>query len=152
MQHKWPSGARFALNCYLHWATLVIRAGDRTGHLLYSKEGVTQGYSLEIVSYGLGILNLVRELRIDHLSTTQPWYADDAWAGGTFEGIRHHLDKMIVQGPPHDYFLETTKSVLFMSPHNVLRAEAFFWGYRLHIVTGRQYLRGFVGTETEQAR
>ena len=122
MQHKWPSGARFALNCYLHWATLVIRAGDRTGHLLYSKEGVTQGYPLKMVAYGLGILPLIRELRTAHPSINQTWYSDDAGAGGTFEGIHRHLDDLIVQGPPHSYFPEPTKSVSVVSPRNIPRA------------------------------
>ena len=37
VRHEWPSGAWFAFNCYRHWATLVIKAGDGTGHLLFSK-------------------------------------------------------------------------------------------------------------------
>ena len=53
VRHKWPSGARFSFNCYRHWATLVIRAGYGTGNFLYSKEVVTQGYTLEMVAYGL---------------------------------------------------------------------------------------------------
>ena len=39
VRHEWLSGARFALNCYRRKATLVIRAGNGTGKLLYSKEG-----------------------------------------------------------------------------------------------------------------
>ena len=35
--HEWPSGAWFSFNCYLHWATLVIRAGEGTEHFLYIK-------------------------------------------------------------------------------------------------------------------
>ena len=38
-----------------------------------------------------------------------------------------------------------------MSPQNVPRAEAFFWGYGLKAVTGSWYIGGFVGTETAQA-
>ena len=37
VRHECPSGARLSFNCYRHWATLVIRAGDGTGHLLYIK-------------------------------------------------------------------------------------------------------------------
>ena len=30
VRHKWPSGAYFTLNCYRHWATLVVwDTGDR---------------------------------------------------------------------------------------------------------------------------
>ena len=40
------------------------------------------------------------------------------------------------------------KSTLVVSLWNVLRTEAFFQGYGLQIVTGSQYLRGFVGMDT----
>ena len=62
--HKWPSGAQFTFNCYRHWATLVVRdTGDRSGHFLHSKEGVTQGYPLTMIAYVIGVLPLIRELR-----------------------------------------------------------------------------------------
>ena len=54
VRHEWPSGARFAFNCYRHWATLLITAGNAMGHLLHSKEGVTQGDTLTMVACGLG--------------------------------------------------------------------------------------------------
>ena len=25
VRHEWPSGLQFTFNCYLHWATLVVR-------------------------------------------------------------------------------------------------------------------------------
>ena len=37
-----------------------------------------------------------------------------------------------------------------MYPRKVPRVEAFFRGYRLQIVTGRHYLRGFVGSKAAQ--
>ena len=60
VRHEWISGACFEFNCYRHYATLVIRTGDGTGHFLYSKEGVTQGDTLTMVAYGMGILPLIR--------------------------------------------------------------------------------------------
>ena len=133
---EWPSDTRFSFNCYRHWATLVIRAGDGTGHFLFSKEGMTQGDPLAMVAYGLGILPLICELQQAHPSVTHPWYTDAAGEGGTFEGIHLHLDNMVVRGPPRGYFPEPTKSIFVVSLRNVLRAEAFFQGYRLQIVTG----------------
>ena len=59
VRHEWPSGVRLAFNCYYHWATLVIREGYGTSHFLNSKEGVTQGYPLDMVVYGLGILTFI---------------------------------------------------------------------------------------------
>ena len=67
------------------------------GHFLFSKEVVNQGDPLAIVLYGLGILPLIRELRKAQPGVTQPWYADDTGTGGTFEGIRKHLDELMVR-------------------------------------------------------
>ena len=54
---------------------------EGSGYFLHSKEGVTQGDPLSIISYGIGVLPLIRELRYTHPCVTQPWYADDAGAG-----------------------------------------------------------------------
>ena len=131
VRHKWPSGAQFAFNCYCHWATLVIRAEDGTGHLLHSKKGVTQGYPLAMITYGLGFLPLIQDLRAAHPRVTQLWYADDAGAGENFADIRLHLDDLMLQGPLQGYFPELTKIILIVSLRNVLRAEDFFRRYAL---------------------
>ena len=60
VRFEWLGGARFAVNCYHHWSTLMVRAGDGMGHFLFSKEGVTQGDPLVMVAYGLGILPLIQ--------------------------------------------------------------------------------------------
>ena len=53
--HEWPSGSQLTFNCYLHWATLVVRdTGDGSGHFLHSKEGVTQGDPIAMIPYGIG--------------------------------------------------------------------------------------------------
>ena len=147
MRFECPSCAQFEFNCYRHWSKLVIRAGDGTGHFFFRKEGVTQGDPLSMVACGLIILPLIRELRQARHGVTKPLYSR---LGGTFEEIRRHLDDLMVRGSPLGYFLEPTKSLLVVSPQNFLRAEAFFRGYGLHIVTGRRYIGGFVGTNLAQ--
>ena len=63
-RHIWPSGARFLFNMYRHHAVLVMR-GDKKGStvLLHSNEGITQGYTLTMLGYGLLILLLIRVLK-----------------------------------------------------------------------------------------
>ena len=86
--HEWISGAQFTFNLYRHWATLVVRDTEEgSGHFLCSKEGVTQGDPLSMIVYGIGILPLIRELQDAHPQVTQPWYADDARAGGGGGGL-----------------------------------------------------------------
>ena len=63
---------------------MVVRdIADGSGHFLYSKEGMTQGDPLAMIAYGIGVLPLIRDLRRSHTRVTQPWYADDAGAGGS---------------------------------------------------------------------
>ena len=147
-----PYGARFVFNCYCHWATLVIRVGDGTGHFLFRKEGVNHGDPMDMVVYGLVILPLICELRQAHPGITQLWYFDDTRAGITFERIRRHLYYLMVRGPPRGYFLDPTKSILVVFPWNLPRVESFFQGYGLQIVTGSHYLGGFVETKVVQER
>ena len=67
VQHKWTSGAQFPFNCYRHWSTLVVRDTEYgSGHLLHSKEGLTQGHPLSMIAYSIGVLPLIRELLEAH--------------------------------------------------------------------------------------
>ena len=143
---------RFAFNCYRHWSTQVIRAGYGMGQFLFRKEGVTQGDTLVMVEYGIGIIPFIRECKKTHTGITHPWYADDAGSGGNFEGIWQHLDDLMVRGGPRGYFTELTKSILVVSPRNVPRVEALFRGYGLQIATVSRFLGGFVGIKEAQDR
>ena len=56
----------------------------------------------------------------------------------------------MVRGPLWGYFPKPSKIILVVSPQNIPRVEAFFWGYGLKIVMGSSYLGGFVGAEAAQ--
>ena len=142
---SWPSGTQFTFNCYLHWATLVVRdTGDGSGHFLHSKEGVTQGDALAMIVYGIGVLPLIRELRNAHSQVTQPWYADDTGSGGSFQQMQAHFQDLQAQGPARGYYPEPTKSIFVVAPGNVAKAEEHFRGLGIRVVTGHRYLGGFV--------
>ena len=66
---------------------------------MHSKEGVTQGDPLAMIAYGIEVLSLIRVLRLDHTQVYQPWYADDAGAGGTFRDIMAHFRDLQLKGP-----------------------------------------------------
>ena len=87
IHHEWSSDMKFTFNCYRHWDTLVVRYSEESGHFLHSKEGVTQMDPLSMSAYGIGVLHLIQEIRDTHPCTTQPWYADNAGAGGSFGNI-----------------------------------------------------------------
>jgi hypothetical protein len=150
VRHEWPSGARFTFNCYKHWATLVIRNNDGTGTFLYSKEGVTQGDPLSMFAYGIGLLPLIRALKVQFPEMEQTWYADDAGAGGKFDAIKRHFEKLEEIGPHYGYYPEPSKSILIVPQKNLAAAQIAFEGHEFTITTGNRYLGGFIGEREAQ--
>ena len=102
---------------------MVRDTGDGSGHLLHSKEFMTQEDPLAMIAYGIGCLPLIRELRSAHPLVTQPWYADDTGVGGTFQHVQEHFRDLQARGPARGYYPEPTKSILVVAPRNIARAE-----------------------------
>ena len=98
-----------------------------------------------MITYVIGVLPLIRELREANPRVTQPWHADDARAGGTFAKVQAHFQDLQVKGPARGYYPEPTKSILVVTPWNVARAEDHFLGMGIWVVTGHRYLGGFLG-------
>ena len=98
-----------------------------------------------MIEYGIGVLPLIWELRDAHPRVTQPWYADDAGAGGTFQQVQAYFRDLQARGPARGYYPEPTNSILVVAPGNVARAEDHFRGLGIRVVTGHRYLGGFIG-------
>ena len=153
VRHKWPSSAQFTFNCYRHWATLLVRdTGDVSGHFLNIKGGVTQGYPLAMIAYGIRVPPVIRELRGAYPLVTQPWYADDEGVGGKFLNIMDHLRDLQARGPARGYYSEPTKIILVVAPGNVAQAEENFRGLGIKVVTGQRYLGGYIGDKEAEER
>ena len=61
VRHLWPSGAKFAFNCYKHHSTLIIRSSKIEDMAsISSEEGVTQGDVLAMILYGLALLPIIK--------------------------------------------------------------------------------------------
>ena len=95
---------------------------------MHIKEGMTQGDPLAMITYGIGLLPLIRELRGAHPRVTQLWYADDAGAGGKFSHILEHLRDLQERGPERGYYPDPTISILAVAPGNVAQVQEFFRG------------------------
>ncbi len=151
IRHEWTAGARFALNCYQHHLTLVIRnkSGD-TAVFLLSREGVTQGDPLAMVGYGVGVLPLIRKLKAEFPTVSQPWYADDAGAGAKFTDILAFFKRLKELGPQYGYFPEASKSILVVRESNLEAAEKFFSSQQFRVTTGERYLGGYIGAREDQ--
>jgi hypothetical protein len=98
-------------------------------------------------AYGIGVLPLIRRLKRNHPRLFQPWYADDAGAGGTFDDIRAMFEELQRIGPAYGYFPEPTKSILVVPPAMVDLATEYFHDHHFKITTGSRYLGGFIGSK-----
>ena len=68
--HEWPCCKQFTFNYYRHWATLVVRdSEDGSGKFLHSKERVTQGDPLSMITYGIGVSLLSKSSKTHALSS-----------------------------------------------------------------------------------
>ena len=112
---------------------------------MHRKEGVTQGYPLTMIAYGIGVLPLIWELWGAHTRVTHLWYANNEGAVGKFVHILAHLWDLQALGLPRGYFSEPTKIILVVAPWDVAQAEEFFCGMGIKAVTGIRYLGGFIG-------
>ena len=58
-------------------------------NILHSRDGLTQGYPLDMDAYGIGIITLIKSFKLIYSDVLQPCYADNAGALGMFG----HLEK-----------------------------------------------------------
>ena len=65
--------------------------------------GVTQGDPLAMITYGIGILPLINNIKREIPDVTQPWYADNSGALGMFARIETYFDSLTRQGPGRVY-------------------------------------------------
>jgi hypothetical protein len=126
------------------WATLVIRSNKNgSGVFLFSKEGVTQGDPLSMFTSGIGILPLIRRLKLEFPKVEQQsWYADDAGAGSKFDAIWCLFLRIQEIGHSYGCFPEPSKSVLIMPLHNLETARSAFANLKFKVVMGSCYFGG----------
>ena len=145
VRHLWPSGAHFLLNFYCNWSSLVLQNGNETASILHSREGVTQGDPLIMISYGIRILPLIKNLKWETHDVTQPWYADNIRALGTFAKIETNFYLLPRQGLGQGYPPDPTKSVLIIRPDNIEAGKEFRERHGFRVCTGACYLGGYIG-------
>ena len=50
-----------------------------------------------MITYVIDILPFILELHADHPHITQLWYTDDDSAGGKFEALQEHIQKIMLR-------------------------------------------------------
>ena len=147
VRHLWPPGARFLFYCDRHWSLIVLQNMNGTTIFLHTKEGVTQGYPLEMIAYGIVIIPLIKNIKQEIHDVTQTWYADDTGALGTFAIIDTYFDSLTHQGPRRRYYPKPSKSVLIVRPENLEARKEFGARYVFQVCMGARYLGGYIGED-----
>ena len=147
VRHLWLSGANCFIKCYFHHSSLVLKNGDGKSNILHSREGVMQGYTLDVVDYDIGVLSLIKRLKLAYSGVTQPWYADNAGALGTFDNLELYFNMLKHNGPEQGYYPNPTKIIMIVHPDNLEVGKLFgiYHGFKVYAVLC--YLGGYIKDE-----
>ena len=141
IQNLCPSLATILINCYRLEVPLSIDS-----EILFSSEGTTQGDPLAMVMYAVGILPLIH--RLNQLTVSQVWYADDAAAIGQLQHLHQWWDELVSAGSDFGYFANPSKSWLLVKPTVLDTAKSLFADTSINITSnGCRYLGSPIGSE-----
>ena len=152
MWHRWPAGARFALNCYRHRTQLLLRHPGEPPVTILSREGVTQGDPLSMVLYRITLFPLADELRAADSGLLSPLYVDDAAFDGLARRIAHLFNLLMKRGPDWEYFPNPDNSPFILDTpvrEEATRREFAAEGLVLNFVSGSRYLGAYLGPQEE---
>ena len=100
-----------------------------------------------MIAYRIEILPLIKNLKREIPDVTQPWYADDARALGTFAILETYFDLLTCHGPGRGYHPDLTKSVLIVRPDNIEAGKVCGARHGFRVCTGSRYLGGCIGED-----
>ena len=103
-----------------------------------------QGDLLSMMLYAVAVLPLICSLE-DSCERVQNWYADDSSCVGELSSVRRWFDRLLTDGSAYGYFPEPSKTVLVVRSSDLERASDLFHDLGVSVVTGSQFLEGFVG-------
>ena len=106
---------------------------------------MTQGDTLTIIAYGIGIIPLIKNIKREIPDVTQPWYAEDAGTLGTFARLAKYFDSLTRQVPGRTYYPELSNSVLIIRLKNLESGKEFGTRHGFKGCAGTHYLGGYIG-------
>ena len=144
VRQLWLYRDYFVFSFYCHWSPLVLRNRNGIASFLHRREGVTQGDPLAMITYGIDILPLIKNLKRVIPDVPQPWYSDDAGALGMFTRLETYFYFLTCQGLGWGYYPNLYKSVLIVRPENFEAGKVFGARHRFKVCKGAPYLAGYI--------
>ena len=146
VRHLWPSEAHFVFNFCCRWSWLVLQKGNGVAIFLHIGECVTQGGTLDMVAYGIGILPLIKTLKVGFSDIPYPWYADNLGALGKFSNVELYFNSLKRFIPGLGYYPKHSKSVLIIHPGNLESGKVLACVSSLECAQARAALAYLSGT------
>ena len=88
-------------------------------NILHVRECVTQVDPLDMVAYMIGIIPLIKRLKLVYPNVMQPWYSDNSGVLGTFNHLEKYFKALKRNILARGYFPHPTKIILVMHPQNL---------------------------------
>ena len=98
-----------------------------------------------MITYRIGIIPLIKNLKWKIPDVKHPWYADNVRALGTSATLEKYFDSLTCQGPVWGYHPDPTKSVLIVRLENLEAGRVFIRRHRFRVRMGARYLWGYIG-------
>ena len=90
---------------------------------------------------------MIKRLKAAYPDATQPWYADNYSALGTFDNIGLYFNSLKHFRPGYGCYPEPSKSVQIVHPNNLASWKDFCLRHGFKVFTGTFYLGSFIGDE-----
>ena len=148
VRYRWPVGARFAFNCYRHWAQILLRQPGEPPLTILIREGLTQGDPLLVILYGITLVPVAEELRAENLVMLSTFYANDAMFDGSSRQNSQILKLLMDSGPDRGYYPDPDKSLFVLDTpgkKEATRRKFAEEGLVLNYVSGGRYLGKYLG-------
>ena len=147
IQYLCPVLAIYTINCYQSPSRLFVQGGKE----ISSAEGTTQGDSIAMPIYAIGITPLLREIKDPDSKVTLAAFADDLAGAGKLQQLLTWWNNIVEYGPLLGYNPQADKSWLVVKEHLLEEARVIFATSIVNItVEGHEYLGGFVGSTDGQ--
>ena len=139
-----PTIATYTINCYSTSSRVFVQGGRE----LNSAEGTTQGDTISMPIYAMGITPLLSSIKKDNQDTKHAAFADDLCGGGRLRMLRVWWDSIVENGPLLGYYPRADKSWLVVKEELLTEANEIFANSNVQITTeGHKYLGGFMGSQ-----
>ena len=100
-----------------------------------------------MLAFMIGILPLIKNIKLEIPDVTHHWYAEYAGALGTFARLNKYFDSLTHQGLGRGYYPEPPKSVLIVRPENLKAGKVFRGRHGFKVCTGARCLGGYIGDD-----